>query len=193
MVDGVADGPELGRGHHLALHQATGGIFLIAERGLDRRAIGLGHGGQHPLALVVLEVVHHGGGIVGIEFLQGLGQDQVRNAFQHLLADAVIQFREGFRQQLGRQPQHHDAAMFGCQEPHQIGDVGRMEVLEQGAQSLAVAVVSGIDDLFDEGGRQDVVLIKGRMVLDKAVTALDPAQGGGVRVLHVSASLIGTA
>jgi len=36
-----------------------------------------------------------------------------------------------------------------------------MEVLEQAAELQAVAVVGGVDDLFDEGGGEDVVLVEG--------------------------------
>jgi hypothetical protein len=47
------------------------------------------------------------------------------------------------------------------QEAHQVGHVGRVQVFQQRAQLDAVAFVGGVDDLFHEGRRQDVVLVEG--------------------------------
>ena len=55
--------------------------------------------------------------------------------------------------------------MLGRQEAHQVGDVGGVQVFQQRTQPDAVAVVGGIDDLFDEGRRQDVVLVEGLVIL----------------------------
>ena len=68
----------------------------------------------------------------------------MRYALQHLLADVVVQLGQGFRQKLRRQPQHHDRAMLGRQEAHQVGDVGGVQVFQQGAQPHAVAVVGRV-------------------------------------------------
>ena len=133
VVDGVAHAPELGRGHHLALHQAAGGLFLVAQAAFDGGAIDLGHGGQNAFALVVLQVLDDGGGVVGIQFLQGLGQGAVRNPLQHFLADIVVQLGQGFGQKLRRQPKDHDGAVFRRQKAHQVGDVGRVKVFQQRA------------------------------------------------------------
>src|SRR5690606_18349711 len=92
VVDGVADVPELRRGHELALHQAAGRILFVAERGFDGGPVNLGHGGQHALALIVLKVFDHRGGVVRIELLQGFGQGGRGDPLQHLLADAVVHF-----------------------------------------------------------------------------------------------------
>src|SRR5690606_18711089 len=113
VVDGVADVPELRRGHELALHQAAGRILFIAERGFDGGALDLGHGGQHALALIVLKVFDDRGGVVRIQLLQGFGQGGRRNALQHLFADAVVDFGQDFGQQVRRQGLNDDRAVLG--------------------------------------------------------------------------------
>ncbi|MND95852.1 hypothetical protein D3C80_881160 [compost metagenome] len=186
VVDGVADVPELRRGHELALHQAAGGILGVAQRAFDGGALDLGHGGQHPLALVVLQVLDDRGGVVRIQFLQGLGQGGGGDALEHLLADAVVHLGQGFGQQVRRQPLDHDRAVLGGQEAHEIGDVSGVQVFQQAAQAHAVAVVGGVHHLFDEGRRQGVILAEGGViVLDQG---LFRAGRGGIRVGHVSAS-----
>jgi hypothetical protein len=54
--------------------------------------------------------------------------------------------------------------MLGRQEAHQVGHVSRVQVFQQGAEFQAVAGVGRVDDLFDERGRQDVVLVEGVVV-----------------------------
>ena len=88
----------------------------------------------------------------------------MRHALQHLLADAVVQFRQGLGQKLRRQPQDHDRAMLGRQEAHQVGDIGGVQVFQQGTQPHPVAVVGGVHDFFDEGRGEDIVLVQGGVV-----------------------------
>ncbi len=186
VVDGVAHAPELGRGHHLALHQAAGGLLIIAQAALDRGAVDVRHGRQNAFALVVLKVLDHGGGVIGIQFLQGLGQGAVRHPLQHLFPNPVVQFGQGLGQQLRRQPQHHDGAVFRRQEAHQVGDVGGVQILEQRTQPHAVAVVGGVHDFLDELRGEDIVLVQGGVVF---VIRRFGWSEGGVRGAHVVASL----
>jgi hypothetical protein len=158
-------------------------LLGIAQRVLDCGPVRRGHGGQHPFPLVVLQVFDHGGGVVGIQLLQRLGQGARRHAPQHLLADAVVQFRQRLGQQFGRQPQHHHRAMLGGQEAHQVGDIGGVQVFQQRTQPHAVAVVGGVDHLLDEGGGQDIVFVQ------RLVVFVDVGIESGGSFAHAGASL----
>ena len=85
----------------------------------------------------------------------------MRDALEHLLADVVVQLRQGFRQQVGRHPENDDRTVLGGQEAHQVGDVGGVQVFQQRAELQPVAGVGGVDDLLDEIRREDIVLVEG--------------------------------
>src|SRR5690606_1576917 len=167
--------------------KAAGRILFIAERGFDGGAFDLGHGGQDAFALVLLQVLDDRGGVVRIQFLKRFGQGGGGDALQHLFTDAVVHFRQGFGQQVRRQPLDHDRAVLGGQEAHQVGDVGGVQVFQQAAQPHAVAVIGRVHHLFDEGRRQGVVFAEGGVIIVFERGAFG-AQRGKVRVGHVSAS-----
>ena len=113
MIDGLADRPELRRGHHLALHQAPGGLILIGQGGFNRGPFQLGHGGQHLGAFVILQIVDDVGRVVGVHLADGLGQGGGRHVLQHVLADLTVQFGQDFCEGLGIQVRDQLFARIG--------------------------------------------------------------------------------
>ena len=73
--------------------------------------------------------------------------------------------------------------MLDRQEAHQVGDVGGVQVFQQAAQTQAIAVVSGIDDLFDKGRRQHIVLVEGHVLFGFKRACVQ-----GVGIAHASSS-----
>jgi hypothetical protein len=158
VVDGLAHGPELRRGQELALHQAAGRLVLVGQAGLDRRAVALVHGGQHLGALALVQVVDDVGGVVGVQLLQRLGQGGRRRGLQHLLAQVVVQLGDDLAQPFRIQDRDHLFAVGGRQEAHQVGDVGRIQGVDQLAQPRGVAAVGRVDDHLDIVGIERVVV-----------------------------------
>ena len=178
VVEGLADGPELGRGGDLALHQAAGGLVLVGERGLDGRPVDVGQGRQHLGALVGLQVLHQVDGVVGVHLAQGPDEGGGGHALQEVLADLRLDLGEDLGQGLGVEVGHHLLAVGGRQEAHQVGDVGGVQGGQQLAQALGVAAVGGVHHKGDEVGIEGVVVAEGEVL---------EVLGGGRGEVHVIA------
>ena len=85
IVDDLADVPMLGHSAQVALHQATGGFFGIAQRLFDRRAVVGLHRPKHRLLLVAVEILDQRDRVVGLE-LPGDVRDLLR---LHLVEQAL--------------------------------------------------------------------------------------------------------
>ena len=64
------------------------------------------------------------------------------------------------------------APLVGVEQLEQVGDVGGMERLDQGARALGVAGLEPLDHLADEFGLQPVVLVERVALLGRAASAL---------------------
>ncbi len=64
---------------------------------------------------------------------------------EHVLADVVVEFGEDLGQGLRRDGRNQLLAVVGRQEPHQVGDVGRVQVADEFGQLGRVATVGRLD------------------------------------------------
>ena len=93
-VDRLSDSPVGGGGHHLALHQAAGGIFGIGQRLGDGGTVTVVKRAEDKLFLRFFQILDDIDHIVGIQFADRFGQNLVRQRLDHLFADRIIQFRQ---------------------------------------------------------------------------------------------------
>ena len=158
MVDGLADGPELRRGQHLALHQPSGGLVVIGQGVFDAGPIDVGHLRQHLAAHVGLQVVDHVGGVVGIHLADRRGQHAGRHVLEDVFAQRPVELRQHLGQHVGREQRHQGLAVVAGEEAHQVGDVRRMQGVHQLAEPLGIGSLGGVHHHFDEGGVQRIVV-----------------------------------
>jgi len=158
VVDGLANGPELGCGQHLALHQAAGGLVLVGQAALDGRPVVGVHRRQHLGALLALQVVDDVGRVVGVELFQGAGQGRRMNRVEDLLAQVVVQFGQHLGEGLRIETGNDLLAVVRVEEAHQVGHVLRPQGADQLTQPLGVAAVGGVDDHVDVFGIEGVVV-----------------------------------
>ena len=158
----------LGHGDGVAAHQAAGGFLGVGERFLDRGAVVGVERAQHGALLLLLHVLDDRDRVVGLELAGDLG-DLVRlERVEQLLAHPVVHLGEHVAvEQVGERGGER-APVVAVDQLEQIGDVGRVERLDQGAHALVVAGLDPLDHLADEFGLQPVVLV-------------EPGLGGGGR------------
>jgi hypothetical protein len=72
-IDQVADGHVLGHRDQIAAHQAAGGFLGIGQRGFDRGAVFRLHLGKDGLLVLLVEILDHRDGVVGVELLGDVG------------------------------------------------------------------------------------------------------------------------
>jgi hypothetical protein len=82
---------------------------------------------------------------------------------QHLLAQVVVQLGDDLAQPFGVEDRDHLLAVVSRQEAHQVGDVGRLQRVDQLAQARGVAAVGRVDDHLDVFGIEGVVVAKGEV------------------------------
>ena len=130
-IDDVADGPMLGHGDRVAPHQPAGGLLGIRERFLDRGAVVGIERAQHGALLLLLHVLDEGDRVVGLELAGDFG-DLVRlELVEQLLAHPIVHLGEDvaveqFGESGGERP-----PVAAVDQLEQIGDVGRVERLDQ--------------------------------------------------------------
>ena len=130
-VDQVADGQVLGHRDQLALHQAAGGFLRIGQRAFDRRAVFRLHLGEDRLLVRVVEVLDQLDRVVGIELLGDFGHRFGRQGLDHVLADVVVEFGDDLAGHQVGDGRSQRAALVGFEQFEQVGDVGRVERLDQ--------------------------------------------------------------
>ena len=64
MIDGLADGPELGHGHKLRLHETASRFLFIGETAFELGPVHRGKVFEDALAAIILEVFENGRCIV---------------------------------------------------------------------------------------------------------------------------------
>ena len=130
-VDGVADRPVLGRDHDLALHQAPGGVLVVLERALDRRAVDVVEHPQDALLLGRLHVLGEIDDVVGLEVLHRPLEHRVGQLGDDLVADALLELGEHRALDVVAPERHQRRALGPADLLEQVGDVGLVEVVEQ--------------------------------------------------------------
>ena len=161
IIDHVADAPMFGHRDQLALHQAAGGFLRVGERFLDRGAIVGLHRAEHFALVVGVHVLDDRDGVVGIEFGGDVG-DFVRfeRVDQHF-ADVIVHLGEDVAvEQVGDRLGQRGAIVVGG-EFEQVGDVGRVERLDQSTRRFVVAGLDRLEHGIDEFGLEPIVPIPG--------------------------------
>ena len=149
----------LGHRAQVALHQAAGGFFRIAQRLLDRRAVVGLHRPEHGLLLVAIEILDQRDRIVGVE-LAGDVRDLLRLHFvEQALADVIVHFGEHVGPDDPGQRLDQSFALVARGKLDQVGDVGGVERLDQLARGLIVAGIDGVEHLVDEFRPQPVFIV----------------------------------
>ena len=117
MINRLPHRPMLWCRHHLALHQATGGIFRPGQGLLNRDAVCVFQHVQNGFLLVVFEVFNQIDNIVTVQLAHRLGQHLRGQNAEHFLAHRIVKFRQDL------------AIEFAVIEPHQAAPVERVDLL----------------------------------------------------------------
>ncbi len=153
----------LGDRAQVALHEAARGLLRKAERFLDRRAVVRLHPLEHRLLVVRVEILDQRDRVVGLE-LPGDVRDLLRlHLIEQVLADIVVQFREHVGTDDSGEGLDQPFALVAPGELDQVGDVGRVERLDEPACGLVVARVDRVEDLADELRPQPVLFVDRRI------------------------------
>ena len=165
-VDGFAHAPEFGHAHDLALHEAAGGIFRVAQRLFDRGPVGIVQKVENRRLLVlVLEVFEQVDHVVAVEIAHRLGQHRRGQKLDHILADALVEFRQHLAvDALG--PEQKQCFAFGMGHLFQkVGDVGGVQRFEQRFDPRGIARVQRLEHVIVKRGVQRVgVLVQVRLL-----------------------------
>ena len=174
IIDDLADLPMFRHRAEVALHQPAGRFLRIAQRFLDRGAVVGLHRLEHRLLLVAVEVLDQRDGVVGLE-LAGDVRDLLRlHLVEQALADIIVHFREHVGADDPGERLDQAFALVARGELDQVGDVGRVERLDEPARGLVVAGVDRVENLVDEFRAQPVFLVDHR-----AGAGFDSGQRGG--------------
>ena len=185
-IDHVADRPMFGHGDDVAPHQAAGRFLGIGERFLDRGAVVGVERAQHGALLLLLHILDDRDRVVGLELAGDFG-DLVRlERVEQLLAHPVVHLGEHVAVEQIRQRRGERAPFVAVDQLEQIGDVGGMERLDQGAHALGVAGLGLVDHLADEFGLQPVVLVMAALDREGARGALFRFGQGDVALAHLA-------
>jgi peptidylprolyl isomerase len=179
IVDDLADRPMFRHRDQVALHQAAGGFLGIAQRLFDRGAIvGLHRLKNSPL-VVLVEVFDQGNGVVGLK-LAGDVRNLLRLHFvEQTFANVIIHFGEHIGADDAGERFHQPLALVARGKLDQIGDIGRVQRLDELARGLVIALVDGIEHPIDELRPQPVLFV------DRGVRGF----GGGGDVVAFAHSL----
>ena len=159
VVDGLAHGPVRGRGHHLAAHQAAGGVLVILQRGLDGDAVAVVEAFEDLGLLLFLKVLDEVDEVVGLHLLHGGGEDLAVEHLEDLVADAFFQFVEDIAVEI-RAPDVEELLALGTGDLFQkVGDVGFVERFEQFDQLVGVLGLHRLEDGIDHRRVQGVYVL----------------------------------
>ena len=149
-VDGLADVPERGHGHQLALHEAAGAVLGVGQALLDEGALTGGYGLQHLLLFGLVQFLDDLDGVVAFQF--GDGGRHVRDSqpLDDLVADRLVQLGQDFRVEAVADDIDQGVAFLGAQVLEQVGDVGVMQRRDQVLDPRAVARGQGLDHVMLE-------------------------------------------
>ena len=185
IVDDLADLPMLRHRDQVALHQAAGRFLRIGQRFLDRGAVVGLHRAQHGLLLVRLEVFEDRDRVVGVELGREVGHLLRLHLVDHVLADMLVELGidvgvDNSGERLDQVP-----ALVGRSELDQVGDVGGVEVGDQGARRLVVAVGDRVEHFANEARAKPVFLVVDAIRLASAFRLMRRG-GDGVAFAHAS-------
>ena len=111
--------------------------------------------------IVAVEILDQRDGVVGLE-LSGDVRDLLRlHLVEQAFADVIVHFRKHVGADDSGERLDQALAFVARGELDQVGDVGRMERLDQLARGLIVARVDRVEDLVDEFRAQPVFFVHG--------------------------------
>ena len=174
----------LGHRDQVALHQAAGGLLGVGQRFLDRGAIVGVHRRQHRLLLVPVEILDDRDRIVGVELPREVGDLARIHLIDQCLADMLVEF--GIDVGIDDPGERGDQAfaLVTGGKFDQVGDVGGMKRLDQGAGGVVIASLDRVEHLGDEIGAQPVLGIHHRAKIARRRQIVVKQGGGGFALSH---------
>ncbi len=165
VVDGVSDGPVLGRDHHLALHQASGGILGIGQRLLDRDPVDHVQRLENGFLPVLVEIFDDIDDVVRFELAHRLGELFRGQRLDDLFPNVLVDLRQNLAvDQLGGEKDEL-APLLGLDLFEKVGDVGGVHRLEESGQARLVALLDRFENLRDGPVVQGIVLVDRPLLL----------------------------
>ena len=159
IIDDLPDLPMRRHGAEVALHQAPGGLLRIAQRLFDRGTVVRVHGPQHRLLLVAVEVLDQCDGVVGLQLTGDVGNLLRLHLVEQVLANVIVEFGQHVGADDAGERLDQPLALVPLGELDQVGDVGRVERLDEPASGLVIALVDRIEDAVHEFRAQAVFLV----------------------------------
>src|SRR5574338_260621 len=140
-----------------SLQVPTGGFLGIAQRLLDRGAVVGLHLLEDGLLVVAVEVLDQRDGVVGVE-LPGDVRDLLRlHLVDEAFADEIVHLREHVRADDPGERLDQPLALVVGGELDQVGDVGRVERLDELARGPVIAGLDRVEHAADELGPKPVL------------------------------------
>ena len=157
IVDQAADGHVFGHRDQIALHQPSGGFVGIGQRAFDRGAVFRVELGEHRAAVFGVEILDQRDRVVGLHLLGEIGHRIGRQRFDQQFADVIVEFGEHLAAHQVEDRGGEARALVGLDQLEQIGDVGRVERLDQRVDRLPVVRVERFGNPPHERGLEDVL------------------------------------
>ena len=161
-VDRLPDRPERRHGDELRRHPPAGGILRIVEAALERDALGVGKAGENLLAVFLVEVGDDLDGVVGIELADGLGDLLVRDRFQDLAADGVVDLGQRHPVEIVAHEADELVALVGVERLQHAAEIGFVQVAYERAERCAVVPLDRLGDALDEFRAELALLVADR-------------------------------
>ena len=142
-----------------ALHETARGFLRIAQRLLDRGAVVGLHPLKNRLLLVRVEVLDQSDRVVGFQLARDI-RDLLRlHLVDKALADPIVHLGEHFRVDDSGERLDEPLALVARGRLDQVGDVGRVQRLNELARGFVVAGVDSVQNALDELGPEPVLLV----------------------------------
>ena len=126
---------------------AAGGVLVVLQQVHD--VAGLLHvvdAVNHIFAVFLIELLNHVHSVVGVHLLELAGQVLVRHEFQQVGTLVLVEFHQHIGRRFLIEQLHDKQRLIGIEVTHQLGDVGRVHVLDL-FQNLRLVLV--VDELVD--------------------------------------------
>ena len=134
--------------NHLGGHVTTGGILVILQQVNDvARLLHVIDVADDVLTVLLVKLLDHVNGIVGVHLLHLLGDFLVGHQLHQVMTLVLVEFHQDVGGGLVVEHQHDEQRFLIAEVAHQLGQVGRVHVPDLGAYQLLVFAVNQLFEI----------------------------------------------
>ena len=187
-IDEIAHRHRLGHRDEIAAHQTAGGFLGVGQRRFDGGAVFRLHLGEDGLLVLLVEILEHRDGVVGVELFGDFGDDIGGQRLDQRLAHPVVELGDHLDAHQVADGAGEAQAFALVEQLEKVGDVGGVERLDKVVDALEIVLVQRILDAAHEVGLQVVVLVEALRVLGRILMGF--RFGLGRRVLRIGGAIV---